>query len=85
MRNLLPTFRSVLSLTVLAGIGLAGLLAPWTWVQVLGLALVAVIVLVMVARNALRRASRRIDTILDEELNPESDTEPAPQVHRLAS
>ena len=85
MRNLIPTFRNLVSLTVLAGIGLAGLLAPWTWVHVLGIALVAVIVLIMVARNALRRASRRIDSILDEELGPEADAEPAPVVHRLAS
>jgi len=85
MRNLIPTFRSLLSLTVLAGIGLSGLLAPWTWVQVLAVSLVAVIVLIMVARNALRRASRRIDSILEEELGPEADAEPDPVVHRLAS
>jgi hypothetical protein len=32
----------------------------------------------------LRRASRRIDTILDEELGAEADADPAPVEHRLA-
>jgi membrane protein implicated in regulation of membrane protease activity len=85
MRNLIPTFRSLLSLTVLAGIGLAGLLFPWTWAQVTAIVLVAVLVLIVVARNALRRASRRIDAILEEELGAEPDAEPAPVEHRLAS
>jgi membrane protein implicated in regulation of membrane protease activity len=85
MRTPLPAFRHVLSLTVLAGVGMAGLLTPWPWVQVLTVALVAVIALLMVARNALRRASRRIDTILEEELGTETDADPAPAVHRLAS
>ena len=85
MRNLLPSFRSMLSLTVLAGIGLAGLLAPWTWTQLLAVVLVVVIVLTMIARNALRRASRRIDTILDEELSADGDSEPARPRHRAAA
>jgi hypothetical protein len=85
MRSLLPAFRHVLSLTVLAGVGMACLLTRWPWVQVLTVALVAVIALLMVARNALRRASRRIDTILEEELGAETDADPAPAVHRLAS
>lgn len=84
MRTPLPAFRHMLSLTVLAGIGMTGLLTEWPWVQVLTVALVVVIALVMVARNALRRASRRIDTILDEELGSEADADPAPVEHRLA-
>jgi len=85
MRNQNPTFRSLLSLTVLAGIGLSGLLFPWAWAQLTAIALVVVLVLIMVARNALRRASRRIDAILEEELGNEPDSEPAPVVRRLAS
>ena len=73
MRRLYPAFRHVPSLTVLAGIGLGGLLLPWTWAQVLAVTLVVLIALIMAARNALRRASRKIDNILDEELNPEAD------------
>ncbi len=74
MRNLSPVYRQLVSLTVLAGIGLAGLLLPWMWARLGAVALVVTIVLVVAARGALRRASRRIDTILDDELNPEGDT-----------
>ncbi|HEY7592234.1 MAG TPA: hypothetical protein VH969_03705 [Actinophytocola sp.] len=73
MRNLYPAFRHVPSLTVLAGIGLSGLLLPWTWAHITAVALVVLIVAFMAARNALRRASRKIDEILDEEINPEGD------------
>jgi hypothetical protein len=81
MRNLSPVYRQLLSLTVLAGLGLAGLLTPWTWTQVLAVGLVVAIVLFVAARNALRRASHRIDSILADELD--ADGEDAPE-HRLA-
>jgi uncharacterized membrane protein len=84
MRNLSPVYRQLLSLTVLAGLGLAGLLTPWTWAQVAAVGLVVAIVLFVVARNALRRASRRIDSILTEELGSDGE-DAAPGEHRLAS
>lgn len=74
MRTLSPAFRHVPSLTVLAGIGLAGLLVPWTWASITAVAIVALIVLSVAARNALRRASRKIDQILDDEVSPEGDS-----------
>jgi len=71
MRILPPAYRHIPSLSVLAAIGLAGLLTPWPWAQLLGPLLVVLIVAAVATRRALRRASRRIGVILDEELNPE--------------
>ncbi len=77
MRKLPTALRQILSLTVLAGVGMAGLLTPWAWSRILAVGLVVTIVLIATARSALRRASRRIDTILDEELSSEEDAPPA--------
>lgn len=90
MRKPRPVFRQMSSLTVLAGVGMAGLLTPWAWAQVLAVGLVLAIVLFVAARNALRRASRRIDEIFEDELGSDSDSEtdsdgaPAPDDERLA-
>jgi divalent metal cation (Fe/Co/Zn/Cd) transporter len=84
MRKQPPVFRQVASLTVLAGIGMAGLLAPWAWAQVLAVGLVVAIVLFVAARGALRRASRQIDEILDDELGSDADEAAAPHDERLA-
>jgi hypothetical protein len=84
MRKSSPSYRQLLSLTVLAGIGFAGLLTPWRWTQILAVATVLGIVLAVSARNALRRASRKIDTILAEELGTDAEDAPA-RPDRLAS
>jgi uncharacterized membrane protein YoaK (UPF0700 family) len=85
MRKLTHAVRQVASLTVLAGIGMAGLLTPWTWSRILAVGLVVAIVLIAAARNALRRASRRIDTILEEELGSDAEDATEPVGLRLAA
>jgi membrane protein implicated in regulation of membrane protease activity len=85
MRKQPPAFRQVASLTVLAGLGMAGLLTPWAWAQVLAVSLVVAIVLFVAARQSLRRASRQIDEILEDELDSDNDEAPAPHDERLAS
>ena len=84
MRKQPPAFRQVASLTVLAGLGMVGLLTPWAWTQILAVALVVAIVLFVAARSALRRASRQIDDILEDELGSDADDAPAPHDERLA-
>ncbi|HEV7647125.1 MAG TPA: hypothetical protein VGP26_03095 [Actinophytocola sp.] len=84
MRKQRHAFRQVSSLTVLAGIGMAGLLTPWAWAQVLAVGLVVAIVLMVAARSALRRASRQIDEILEDELGSDADDAEAPPEERLA-
>jgi membrane protein implicated in regulation of membrane protease activity len=83
MRKPSAPYRQILSLSVLAVIGFAGLLTPWRWTQILAVATVLAIVLVVSARNALRRASRKIDAILEEELG--ADTEEAPGHQRRSA
>ncbi|HEY0449508.1 hypothetical protein [Actinophytocola sp.] len=71
---LAPAGRYTPALFVLVGLGAVGLLAPWSWAPLPAIALVIGTILVLGARNALRRASRQIDTILSEELGPDTDT-----------
>lgn len=83
MRKIHPVVRQVASLTVLAGVGMAALRTPWAWSAVLAVVVVVAVVLMVTARNALGRASRRIATILEDELS--SDEEAPSHPERLAS
>jgi membrane protein implicated in regulation of membrane protease activity len=84
MRKNPPAFRHIASLTVLAGVGMAGLLTPWAWAQITAVALVVAIVLLVAARNALRRASRQIEDILEDELGSDAEDAAEPPGERLA-
>jgi hypothetical protein len=84
MRKHPPAFRHIASLTVLAGLGMAGLLTPWAWAQITAVALVVAIVLLVAARNTLRRASRQIDDILEDELGSDADDAAVRPDERLA-
>jgi hypothetical protein len=85
MRNPLPYLRQLLLLTALACVGLSGWVTPWAWTRITSVSLATAIVLAVAARRSLRRASRRIDAILTEELDTEEyDTEEYDEM-RLAS
>lgn len=64
---------------------MAGLLTPWPWTQIAAVALVVAIVLLVAARNTLRRASRQIDDILEDELGSDTEEAAATPDERLAA